>query len=133
MKTTPDNYSIKDGIIGIEEHGHRHTLSYVFNFSGHTFCPATGKYNGLPKEVIDKHNSALSSAEIANLDNYCEIGQQGTFYYSEQTKSVNTWNGEVVSTDITVFKQRIVFHRNGKSYEGTLHKEEDCFSFTRIS
>lgn len=103
-------------------------LGYLFNFQGRVYSP-DGKVELTPEQA-DVHNKLLSRGEILGLDNNCQIGQRGTFYY--RSGSVNTWVGELVSDRVTVNGQVITFRRNGKVFRGRLQKDADCFNFRRI-
>ena len=104
-------------------------LGYLMDFKGQWFEPSYGKVDVTP-EVARKHNQTLSQAEIKGLDENCQIGQMGSFYYTEG-KGVHTWMGDIVCPNPAVTKTQIVFTRNGKTFRGKRRKE-DNFTFTRI-
>lgn len=133
MKQHRDNLTNKEGLLCFKENGAEYALGYLFNFDGRTFCPSTGPWAGISPEDMDTHNKVLSEAELKGLDEKCQIGQCGTFYYNEKEKAVKTWVGTVVSTDISINKISITFSRKGKTFRGRLQKDADCFNFTRIS
>jgi hypothetical protein len=108
-------------------------LGYLMNFNGRGVYSPDGKVEVTPEDC-EAHNKALSQAEIDGLDNNCDVGQWGTFYYTPKPdkKFVTTFTGTVVSTDVYVHGQVITFHRNSKTYRGRLQKDAECFNFKRI-
>lgn len=107
-------------------------LGYLMVFDGHgVFEPTHGKVD-VTKEVAEKHNQILSEAEIKGLDENCQVGQQGTFYYSK-TGGVRTWVGTVVDPNPVVHNKTITFTRKGKRFQGRIKKDADFFTFARIS
>ena len=76
------------------------------------------------------HNTLLSAAEIKGLDEHCEVGQGGTFFFIHG--KVQTWVGQLVSDKVALVNSRITFERNGRVYQGRLRKGEDCFFFRRL-
>lgn len=107
-------------------------LGYLMPFDGHgIFEPNHGKVD-VTKEESEKHNAYFSEAEIKGLDESCQVGQCGTFYYST-AKGVRTWIGTVVCATPTVKGKTITFQRNGKTFKGKLRKNDDFFTFERVS
>ena len=132
-------------------------MGYICGFTGHGFfAPGNGKVEIL-KDDADRHNELLAQGELKGLDDNCQIGQWGTFYFAGEyqkdsknhTISVSspkftTWAGVVVSTNISLrgtwpkwYERRsgpsMTFRRNGKVYRGRLMKNADCFNFKRIA
>lgn len=105
-------------------------LGYLFNFNGHGVFSPDGKVEITPEQA-ETHNRVLAQAEIKGLDENCEIGQCGTFYYVNG--KVSTFTGEVVSTSVLRKGKSLTFYRNGKAYRGILRKDADCFNFKRVS
>lgn len=106
---------------------------YLFSFSGHGVFSPDGKTE-FTAEQAEAHNRALSEAELLSLDQNCQVGQGGTFYYTNG--SVRTWTGTIVSETILRSGRNgrsITFKRNGKTYRGILRKDADCFNFRRVS
>lgn len=106
---------------------------FIFSFQGHGDFSPDGKVDGFTSEQIQEHNASLSKAQLLGLDQYCQVGQGGTFYYS-QAKGVTTCTGVVVAENDSVHIKgaSITFTRNGKTYRGRLQKNADCFNFRRI-
>lgn len=107
-----------------------HCVGYLFNFQGHgTFSP-DGKVE-VTQEQMDTHNRLLSEGEIKGLDECCQIGQCGTFYYVKG--QVQTFVGVVVCESPRVRGNVLTFTRKGKTFRGRLQADADCFNFKRIS
>lgn len=108
-------------------------LGYLMAFDGRgIFEPNHGKVD-VTKEESDKHNECLATAEVQGLDESCQVGQCGTFYFGI-TKGVRTWTGVVVAppADVTVKGKTITFVRKGKTFKGKLRKNDDFFTFERV-
>jgi len=109
-------------------------LGYLMPFEGHgVFEPNHGKVD-VTKDEAEKHNQCLSEAEIKGLDESCQIGQCGTFYYSI-AQGVRTWIGTVVAPpcDVTIKGKSITFTRKGRTFSGKLRSGDDFFNFKRIA
>jgi hypothetical protein len=111
------------------------TLGYLFNFTGHGVYSPDGPQPDFPPEQVDAHNALLSAAEIKGLDENCQIGEWGAFYYVH--KRIETFIGELVApeadTHITWNKQ-VTFTRKGKTFWGELDSQGgDLFEFERIA
>ncbi len=107
-------------------------LGYLMNFEGHgIYEPSAGKVD-VTKDEAEKHNQCLSAAEIKGLDENCQVGQHGTFYYTKD-KGVHTFIGTVVSTEYSKVGRTITFTRNGKIFRGRLPNDSDYFGFKRVS
>lgn len=105
-------------------------IGYLFNFQGHGVYDPNGKVDSITEEQAQAHNKLLSQGEILGLENNCQIGQRGTFYFIKG--AVQTWVGEIVDPRPTVNGQSITFKRAGKVFRGRLQKENDCFNFRRV-
>jgi len=126
-----------DGLITFKDKdGVDRYLGYLINFNGHgVFDASLGKVDITPEE-IDRHNAILTESQLKGLDENCEIGQWGTFYYTGKDGNVTTFTGEVVSNRVWVSGEKrftIKFERNGRMYRGVLQKDADCFNFRRIA
>ena len=112
-------------------------LGYLFNFTGHGVFSPDGIASSITPEQVDTHNAVLAQAEIKGLDDCCEVGQHGTFYYINGR--VQTFTSAIVAEGCSVRKagQVITFARNvggiKKVFRGRLQKDADCFNFKRIS
>ena len=107
-------------------------LGYLMVFDEPSvFEPSHGKVD-VTKEAADKHNQCLSEAEIKGLDENCQVGQRGMFYYSLKG-GVKTWVGTVVDPTPKVKANTITFSRKGKTFSGKLKKNDDFFIFVRVS
>ena len=107
-------------------------LGYLMVFDGHgVFESSNGKMD-ITKEEADKHNQCLSEAEIKGLEENCQVGQQGMFYYSPKD-GVRTWTGTVVDSTPKVNGKSLTFTRKGKTFRGQIRKNDDCFTFKRVS
>ena len=110
-------------------------LGYLMEFGERgIFEPTYGKVEVTPEEA-KKHNECLSSAEIKGLDDNCQVGQMGIFYFDRAKKQVHTFLGTLVSdkVQLTAGGKGITFLRNGRQYRGLLRKDDDSFTFKRIS
>jgi hypothetical protein len=103
-------------------------LGYMMNFGLGIFTPDS-KVDVTPAEM-EAHNTALANAEIQGLDEHCQVGQMGTFYYIGGI--VKTFTGVVVSNEVKRNGKSITFYRKGKQFRGILQKDADCFNFKRI-
>lgn len=106
-------------------------LGYMINFAGHgIYEPAMGKVD-VTKEEADEHNILLSEAQIKGLDENCNVGQGGNFYFTHN--QVRTFIGVLVSDNIAFpTKRTIEFTRNGKVFTGRIPKNDDCIFIKRI-
>ena len=104
-------------------------LGYLIDFTGHGIYSPDGKIE-VTKQEMDAHNAALAMAELKGLDENCQVGQRGTFYYSGG--KVSTFTGAIVSENVFVQGKSITFTRNGKQFKGILQKDADCFNFKRV-
>lgn len=109
-------------------------LGYLIDFKGHGVFSPNGKVE-ISKEHMEAHNKALEEAELKGLDENCQIGQHGTFYYINGT--VQTFMGTKVNETIRLGgsnkRRTITFTRKGKVFRGVLRQDADCFNFKRIS
>lgn len=106
-------------------------LGYLFDFTGEGIFDATlGKVEVTPEEM-EIHNRLFDEALLTGLDENCEVGQEGTFYFTGNGK-VTTWMGTVVSEDVVKRNRSITFKRAGKTYRGVEQNDADCFNFKRI-
>jgi len=106
-------------------------VGYLFNFQGHGIFSPDGKVE-VTAEQVDTHNRLLADAEIKGLDDNCQVGQRGTFYYVKG--QVTTFTGNVVASPslVRVNGKSITFQRGTRLFRGTLQKDADCFNFKRI-
>lgn len=105
-------------------------LGYLFNFGQRGVFSPDGKVE-ITAEAADAHNRLLGEAELLGLDQNCQVGQGGTFYYIRGL--VQTWAGLLVSDKVKKAGSSITFSRNGKVFRGRLQKDADCFNFRRVS
>lgn len=109
-------------------------VGYIFAHEDRAWEPGglvTIAGRALTPEEIATHNKLLSAALIDGLDNRCEIGQGGTFYYNADTAEVKTWTGELVAVADKVGARSIRFSRAGKVFNGRLSGE--VLNFRRIA
>jgi hypothetical protein len=128
---------INDNGLLVKVHdGSRQCVGYIFNFQGRGAFDPDGKMTISGRDItqpeIDTHNRLLSEGEIKGLDENCQVGQSGMFYFTPK-KGITTWIGVKVA-DYTLNPQQsvITFKRAGKTYRGRLQKDADCFNFKRI-
>lgn len=124
-----------DGIITyIDEDQQQRCLGYLIHFNEHGVFDATFGKVDVPLNEIDRHNELLSQAEIAGLDQNCEVGMFGRLYYKKDPLRVTTWIGTVVSDNVVrKSKNQITFYRDGKAFVGKLSDSDDeSFTFERI-
>jgi len=131
MQTLPTLES-NGGMLTYKDDGVDRCLGYLMDFKEHGVHDANfGKVDVTP-EAPEKHNQVLDEAMLKGLDERCEIGMGGTFYWSGE--KVTTFLGTVVADRaITVRNRSITFTRNGKSYRGRLPKDGNAFNFRRIA
>lgn len=87
-------------------------------------------------EQAEAHNKALEEAMLKGLDENCQVGQGGTFYLHKRPSGsydVRTFDGTIVSSDCSVSGNRLTFRRKGKTFRGTVRKQDDLFNFRRIA
>lgn len=107
------------------------SVGYLFNFKEKGVFAPTGKVDVTPDEAL-AHNEALDKALIEGLDNNCEIGQGGMFYF-KLPDIVHAWNGTFVASAKRIgIGKDIKFERKGKVFRGRLQKDADCFNFRRV-
>lgn len=128
MNATLENLG---SLITYEQDGKRYCLGYLFDFTGHGIFSPDGKVE-VTKEQADTHNRLLAEGELKGLDENCQVGMHGTFYFIGG--KVQTWTGVLVSERVILSPggRGITFYRNGKTYRGRLPKDADCFNFKRI-
>jgi hypothetical protein len=113
-----------------DEAGQECCLGQLMDFAGHgVFDPTLGKVD-VSSEHVKAHNEALDGAMLKGLDENCQVGQGGTFYYIGG--KVQTWLGAVVSQVVNCTGKSITFYRGGRAFRGRLQKDADCFNFRRI-
>jgi hypothetical protein len=120
-------------LITIRETGQ--CLGDLFHAQGKgTFCPDNGKVP-VGKEAADVHNKALDEAKLEGLDERCEIGQGGMFYWTDG--QVKTFLGTQVNEGHVVtsgkVRKTVHFTRKGKKFKGVLRPTSDCFWAKRIA
>ena len=86
-----------------------------------------------PQEA-DAHNAALSKAQIEGLDNHCRVGMEGAFYLGTSVggTAVRTFIGEVVTVDVTVKGDSVIFRRKGMAFRGR-KRNDDLLLFKRVA
>lgn len=105
-------------------------LGYLLHFAEHgIFDASLGKVNVTPEQA-DTHNRLLDQALIKGLDT-CQIGQGNTFYWGGNC--VKTFTGTVVSYAVSHTGKSVSFMVKEKKFRGRLHKDADCFNFTRVA
>lgn len=109
--------------------GKLQALGFMINFGNRGVFSPDGKVEITPADM-EVHNKILSEAELKGLDENCQIGQRGTFYYVGG--KVSTFTGVEVSTDVRVKGTSITFTRHGKVFRGRRQSEADCFNFRRV-
>ena len=117
------------GLLTMEQEGKEVCLGYLFNFGTERGIFSPDGKTEVTAEEAEIHNKVLSEAELKGLDENCQIGQHGTFYYVKG--KVTTFMGTVVSELVRVSGKVITFRRQGKVYAGRLQKDADCFNFRR--
>lgn len=80
------------------------------------------------------HNETLDEALLIGLDENCQIGERGSFYYDGENRPlvVQTWIGTTVSEQVRVAGATITFVRENKTYRGRLKRQSQLFNFRRI-
>jgi hypothetical protein len=110
-------------------------LGDLIHFDGKgTFCPNNGRVP-VSKEAADVHNKALDQARVEGLDENCEVGMRGMFYWDG--KNVKTFLGTQVNEGFVVMsgnvRKTVYFNRKGMKFKGVLRKDADCFSAVRTA
>lgn len=116
--------------------GQETCLGYLFNFPGKgVYDPNLGKVDVSVKDA-NVHNRCLSEAEIKGLDEACEIGQWGVFYFNREEMAVKTWMGVAVARNEDVEYHgsgSVTFHRRGKRFMGKVYGQECLLRFRRVA
>ncbi|MGO8750601.1 MAG: hypothetical protein ACLQNE_32025 [Thermoguttaceae bacterium] len=112
-------------------------LGDLMHFEGHgTFDPDHGLVP-VTKDEADVHNKAMDEARLTGLDENCEVGQTGFFYFRNDKGGrmvIHTFIGmEVACQSIRVKGQSITFVRKGKTFRGRLSRQHDVFNFRRVA
>ena len=107
-------------------------LGPLFAFSSGNIFDATYGKVPITKEESEAHNKAFDKAIVEGLDENCQIGQIGTFYYNDTEKTVKTFNGTLVSSNVRRSGPVVTFFRNGKTFRGRVQKDAECINFKRI-
>lgn len=130
--TREDLHNIGSLITYQNEEGEEQCLGDLWHSEGHgTYDPYWGKVE-VSKEEADIHNKALDQARLKGLDENCEVGQGGFFYFAAGN-GVFTFSGTEVTKDYTVNGNSITFRRDGKTYRGKLSSKGDSFNFRRVA
>jgi hypothetical protein len=89
----------------------------------------------VPPDTVDAHNKLLDQMLVEGLDKNCEVGQGSFFYLTGEPgkPKVTTFEGTVVTEDVTVRNGTITFRRKGKVYRGRMRKDADVFNFRRVA
>ena len=109
-------------------------LGALWIAAGHGVYDAQYGKVPLTDDEAKAHNAAFDKALLDGLDNCCEVGQNGTFYFNKEHRRIGTWLGTVVAegSNVQVNGNSITFKRNNKVFRGRLRKTADLFSFKRI-
>lgn len=124
-------------LITYKENGVDRCLGYLLSFEGKgVYEPSFGRVE-VSAEHAAAHNKCLSFAEIEGLD-HCEIGQCGSFYYTQLPGDgarvvVKTFTGDLVSSDAERKGKILTFRRKGKTFRGKISDNENLFLFKRIT
>ena len=109
------------------------TLGYLIDFKDRGIFDANlGKVDVSPEQA-DIHNKLFDNALIQGLDENCQVKQGGFFYYNPESKTVKTFLGTLISNQVEIKRQTIIFQRNGKTFKGKLTKDSDLVFFERIT
>ena len=107
-------------------------LGDLMVFEGHgTYDLKYGRVE-VTKEQAETHNRLLSNAMLKGMDENCKVGQGGGFYVTGEPEKVTTFNGTVVSEDVTRKGRVVKFVRNGKHFRGIARKNADYIFFKRV-
>ena len=112
--------------------GTKTCLGPLFAFSSGNIFDATYGKVPITKEESEAHNKAFDKAIVEGLDENCQIGQVGTFYYNDGEKTVKTFNGTLVSSNVRRSGKVVTFFRNGKIFRGQMRKDAECINFKRV-
>lgn len=108
-------------------------LGYLVHFKGHGIYDAEiGRVEITPEEA-EQHNKLLDKMLVDGLDNSCEVGQYGSFYFNRELKQVRTFLGELVSDVVRLAGSMVTFERGGKVFRGRITKDHDLFNFRRVN
>ncbi len=114
--------------------GDKQCLGYLMHFDGHGIYEANLGRIEISKRDADTHNRLLDDALLKGIDENCDVGMGGTFYWghSGSTIIVKTFLGQQVSDRATLHGVVLTFHRKGKTFRGRVQKDAECFNFKRI-
>jgi len=123
------------GLMVYFDHGAKRSLGYLRITKDEGIIePSFGKID-VTTEAAQVHNQTLSRAQIDGLDHRFVIGGCGVLYIRKEDGRwvVETWIGELVSPDVEVVGRVLTFRRKGRTFRGTMHQDEGCFHWRRIS
>lgn len=102
-------------------------LGYLMDFREHGIFEAEyGLIKGITKEQSDLHNKTLDRMYLHGMDETCKLGQGNTFYLHKQEKTVKTFTGEVVATDVLFTGKRVAtFKRKQRTFSGKWHAKAE--------
>lgn len=124
------NINHRGSLMTVTEADGERCLGSLMDFKGHgVFEPSMGKVDVTPEEA-SIHNKCLDEANIKGLDS-CEVGLYGMLYFSKG--EVHTFTGATVSKDVRLRGKVLTFSRNGRTFRGTLRKDQDLFCFKRVA
>lgn len=125
-------------------------LGFLIHSPDHGVFDSThGKVDVTPEEAAI-HNKLFSTALIEGLDERCQIGEGGLFYFHKgrsqaadplkRVPHVVTFEGDVVAalghpdcSEFRVGTQNVTFVRKGKSFRGRLKTTEESLFIKRIA
>lgn len=135
MATTTDTPGVHANVGGMLMVEENRPFGHLIHFEGKgVYDPSHGQVDVDPS-LVDAHNTILDEALVKGLVENCKVGQGYFFYYRQKDgkTQVTTFTGVVVSDDVTLKGKSLTFTRLGKTYRGTLKKDEENFNFTRVA
>lgn len=131
-KKTPSREDLHHlgSLITYTDAGRECCLGDLIALQGGVFDPYFGRVDVTPEEA-EAHNRLLDEARLKGLDEKCEVGQSGYFYFTNGC--VKTFLGTLVTTQVTVKGSVITFWRKGKTFRGRLRRDSEDFNFRRVA
>lgn len=137
-------------IITYTRGGTSYCLGYLMDFKDKGVWDATWGRVPVTPEQAKAHNELYDKANVAGLDNQCQVGQGSVFYVNDGPLSasktmtppvrVNTFLGTTVSEgDVRVTAPKrgkylwVEFDRKGRTFRGRWHRyRDDSVFFERV-
>ena len=107
-------------------------LGYLIDYGGRGIFDAEHGSVYCSSGQATKHNQLLDEAMLKGLDDNCQVGQHGVFYYCGDGR-VTTFCGTLVAWAHLYGKVGISFVRKGRTFKGRIAKNAQCVTFKRTA